>query len=202
MIIFFNEAKFSLAWRKKSIIHCTKDRESNNSSDQISLLVQLNACKDNFVKYRQQECKLYLHHSDTVYFRIYNFFLCSCKLSSLLRHIANHNKVFVTTYFKAYCIKRCTISALVWWTLVIVICVVYKGIAESKTGVGDEDVRNTAVNLVMVSQGPTCTLFKLNISCTIILFEVKMCFTLLSLTTILITFWWPLFDCQHSTVYF
>ena len=31
----------------------------------------------------------------------------------------------------------------------------FQGIAESKTGVGDEDVRNTAVNLVMVSQGPT-----------------------------------------------
>lgn len=28
----------------------------------------------------------------------------------------------------------------------------FQGIAESKTGVGDEDVRNTAVNLVMVSQ--------------------------------------------------
>ena len=26
-----------------------------------------------------------------------------------------------------------------------------QGLAESKTGVGDEDVRNTAVNLVMVS---------------------------------------------------
>ena len=44
----------------------------------------------------------------------------------------------------------------------IVICVVYQGIAESKTGVGDEDVRNTAVNLVLVSQGPT--LIKPNIS--------------------------------------
>lgn len=31
------------------------------------------------------------------------------------------------------------------------IVVVYQGIAESKTSVGDEDVRNTAVNLVMVS---------------------------------------------------
>lgn len=27
-----------------------------------------------------------------------------------------------------------------------------QGLAESKTGVGDEDVRNTAVNLVMVSR--------------------------------------------------
>lgn len=27
----------------------------------------------------------------------------------------------------------------------------FQGLAESKTGVGDEDVRNTAVNLVMVS---------------------------------------------------
>lgn len=33
----------------------------------------------------------------------------------------------------------------------IVISVVFQGIAESKAGVGDEDVRNTAVNLVMVS---------------------------------------------------
>lgn len=64
----------------------------------------------------------------------------------------------------------------------IVICVVYQGIAESKTGVGDEDVRNTAVNLVMVSQGPT--LFKLNISFNIRLFEVNMSFALLSLATI------------------
>ena len=65
----------------------------------------------------------------------------------------------------------------------IVICVVYQVIAESKTGVGDEDVRNTAVNLVMVSQGRT--LFKLNISFNIRLFEVNMSFALLSLATII-----------------
>ena len=59
--------------------------------------------------------------------------------------------------------------------LVIVICVVCQGIAESKTGVGDEDVRNTAVNLVMVSQGPT--LFKLNISNNIRLFDVNISFS-------------------------
>ena len=52
--------------------------------------------------------------------------------------------------------------------MITVICVVYKGIAESKTGVGDEDVKNTAVNLVMVSQG--LTLFKLNIAFNIGLF--------------------------------
>ena len=56
----------------------------------------------------------------------------------------------------------------------IVICVVYQGIAESKTGVGDEDVRNTAVNLVLVSQGST--LFKLNLSYNIRLFDVNMSF--------------------------
>ena len=54
----------------------------------------------------------------------------------------------------------------------IVICVVYQGIAESKTGVGDEDVRNTAVNLVLVSQGST--LFKLNLSYNIRLFDVNV----------------------------
>jgi len=51
---------------------------------------------------------------------------------------------------------------------VIVFCVVYQGIAESKTDVGDEDVRNTAVNLVMVSQGPT--MFNLIVSFKIRLF--------------------------------
>lgn len=35
--------------------------------------------------------------------------------------------------------------------MVIVTCVFHQGIAELKTSVGDEDVRNTAVNLVMVS---------------------------------------------------
>ena len=54
----------------------------------------------------------------------------------------------------------------------IVICIVYQGIAESKTGVGDEDVRNTAVNLVMVSQGPA------------LFVQVNMHFTLLSLICI------------------
>lgn len=51
----------------------------------------------------------------------------------------------------------------------IVICVVSQGIAESKTGVGDEDVRNTAINLVMVRQTPM--LFQLNISSHIRLFS-------------------------------
>ena len=43
-------------------------------------------------------------------------------------------------------------------------------------------MRNTAVNLVMVSQHPT--LFNLNISCTTRLLEVNMSFTLLILATI------------------
>lgn len=55
------------------------------------------------------------------------------------------------------------------------IVVVYQGIAESKTSVGDEDVRNTAVNLVMVSLRSTlfilsksrhlCLTLKLNVDC-------------------------------------
>ena len=67
----------------------------------------------------------------------------------------------------------------------IVICVVSQGIAESKTGVGDEDVRNTAVNLVMVRQAPM--LFQLNIiffSYYVDCFPGNKHFTLLSLICI------------------
>ena len=71
---------------------------------------------------------------------------------TLLLEVITTTKIAVRETYKVNDITNVCFIPSTWivkWKISTIICV--QGLAESKTGVGDEDVRNTAVNLVMVS---------------------------------------------------
>lgn len=71
---------------------------------------------------------------------------------TLLLEVITTTKIAVRETYKVNDITNVCFIPSTWivkWKISTIIC--FQGLAESKTGVGDEDVRNTAVNLVMVS---------------------------------------------------
>lgn len=71
---------------------------------------------------------------------------------TLLLEVITTTKIAVRETYKVNDITNVCFIPSTWivkWKISTIVCV--QGLAESKTGVGDEDVRNTAVNLVMVS---------------------------------------------------